>query len=113
MIVETDGYIELVQYLTGQLPLFAQNKGSASTANYTLRELLEEKLGDSMMAVFEQNDIEQETRLDIVREADAIMYDLEEVLSSVLNNHPTAEQEEFVLEFVGLVKNLFDQKLNH
>ena len=65
------------------------------------------------MAVFEQNDLEQETRLDIVREADAIMYDLEEVLSSVLNNHPTAEQEEFVLEFVGLVKNLFDQKLNH
>ena len=57
MIVETDGYIELVQYLTGQLPLFAQNKGSTATADYTLRELLEEKLGESLMAVFEQNEI--------------------------------------------------------
>ena len=112
MIVDTDGYIELVQYLTGQLPLFAQNTGTTSTADYTLRELLEEKLGESMITVFEQNQLEQETRLDIVREADAIMYDLEEVLSSVLNNHPTAEQEEFVVEFVGLVKNLFDQKIN-
>ncbi|RUO73735.1 DUF3802 family protein [Idiomarina seosinensis] len=112
MIVETDGYIELVQYLTGQLPLFSQNTGSATTANYTLRELVEEKLGENMMAVFEQNELDQETRLNIVREADAIMYDLEEVLSSVLDNHPTAEQEEFVTEFVGLVKNLLDQQLN-
>lgn len=112
MIVETDGYIELVQYLTGQLPLFAQNRGKAVTSEYTLREVLEERLGESIMAVFEQNDVDQETRLDIVREADAIMYDLEEVLSSVLDNHPTSEQEEFIIEFVGLVKNLFDQQLN-
>ncbi|WP_404400388.1 DUF3802 family protein [Idiomarina seosinensis] len=112
MIVDTDGYLELVQYLTGQLPLFSQNTGTAHTADYTLRELLEEKLGESIMAVFEQNQLSQETRLNIVREADAIMYDLEEVLSSVLNNHPTASQEEFVKEFVGLVKNLFDEKLN-
>lgn len=112
MIVDTDGYIELVQYLTGQLPLFSQNQGVTQTASYTLRETLEETLGESLMALFEQNDIEQETRLDIVREADAIMYDLEEVLSSVLDNHPTAEQEAFVVEFVGLVKNLFDEKLN-
>lgn len=112
MIVDTNGYLELVQYLTGQLPVFSQNSDAAETADYTLRELVEEKLGESVMTVFEQNELSQDTRLNIVRETDAIMYDLEEVLSSVLNNHPTPDQEQFVLEFVGLVKNLFDEKLN-
>ncbi|MGM0480348.1 MAG: DUF3802 family protein [Pseudomonadota bacterium] len=112
MIVDTNGYLELVQYLTGQLPVFSQNSDAAETADYTLRELVEEKLGESVMTVFEQNELSQDTRLNIVRETDAIMYDLEEVLSSVLNNHPTPDQEQFVVEFVGLVKNLFDEKLN-
>ena len=50
-------------------------------------------------------------RLDIVRETDAIVYDLEEVLSKVLDTHPTPQQEAFINEFVGLVKNLFDERL--
>ena len=111
MIVETDGYIELIQYLTGQLPLFSDQSTQEKTADYTLRDLMEEKLSMSMMAVFEQNELSQEQRLDIVRETDAIVYDLEEVLSKVLDTHPTPEQEAFIDEFVGLVKNLFDEHL--
>ncbi|MCK7459694.1 DUF3802 family protein [Idiomarina aminovorans] len=111
MIVETNGYIELIQYLTGQLPVFTEQGNSAGTANYTLRDLLEERLSESMMAVFEQNELDQDMRLDIVRETDAIVYDLEEVLSKVLDTHPTPQQEEFINEFVGLVKNLFDERL--
>ena len=52
MIVETDGYIELIQYLTGQLPLFSDQSAQEKTADYTLRDLMEEKLSMSMMAVF-------------------------------------------------------------
>jgi hypothetical protein len=111
MIVETDGYIELIQYLTGQLPVFTEQGNSAKTADYTLRDLMEERLSESMMAVFEQNELDQEIRLDIVRETDAIVYDLEEVLSKVLDTHPTPQQEAFINEFVGLVKNLFDERL--
>ncbi|MFV1468482.1 MULTISPECIES: DUF3802 family protein [Idiomarina] len=111
MIVETDGYIELIQYLTGQLPVFTEQGNSAKTADYTLRDLMEERLSESMMAVFEQNELDQEVRLDIVRETDAIVYDLEEVLSKVLDTHPTPQQEAFINEFVGLVKNLFDERL--
>jgi|TARA_Y100001951_G_C11157127_1_gene192622 hypothetical protein len=111
MIVETDGYIELIQYLTGQLPVFTEQGNSARTADYTLRDLMEERLSESMMAVFEQNELDQEIRLDIVRETDAIVYDLEEVLSKVLDTHPTPQQEAFINEFVGLVKNLFDERL--
>ena len=112
MIVETDGYIELIQYLTGQLPVFTEQGNSAKTADYTLRDLMEERLSESMMAVFEQNELDQEVRLDIVRETDAIVYDLEEVLSKVLDTHPTPQQEAFINEFVGLVKNLFDERLH-
>ena len=111
MIVENDGYMELIQYLTGQLPLFSDQSAQEKTADYTLRDLMEEKLSMSMMAVFEQNELSQEQRLDIVRETDAIVYDLEEVLSKVLDTHPTPEQEAFIDEFVGLVKNLFDEHL--
>tara|TARA_R100001530_G_scaffold13221_2_gene12223 strand:- start:77 stop:460 length:384 start_codon:yes stop_codon:yes gene_type:complete len=111
MIVETDGYIELIQYLTGQLPVFTEQGNGAKTADYTLRDLMEERLSESMMAVFEQNELDQEVRLDIVRETDAIVYDLEEVLSKVLDTHPTPQQEAFINEFVGLVKNLFDERL--
>ncbi|RUO76586.1 DUF3802 domain-containing protein [Idiomarina tyrosinivorans] len=112
MIVETDGYIELVQYLTAQLPLFEQSKKGVETADYSLRELFEEQLAQKIMAVCQQQDIPQEVRLDVVREADAVLYDLEEVLSSVLENKPTPEQEQFVDEFIGLVKNLFDDKIH-
>lgn len=111
MIVETDGYIELIQYLTGQLPVFTEQSNSAKTANYTLRDLMEERLSESMIAVFDQNELDQEMRLNIVRETDAIVYDLEEVLSKVLDTHPTPQQEAFINEFVGLVKNLFDERL--
>ncbi|MGO1328678.1 MAG: DUF3802 family protein [Idiomarina loihiensis] len=111
MIVETDGYIELIQYLTGQLPVFTEQSSSAKTADYTLRDFMEERLSESMMAVFEQNELDEAVRLDIVRETDAIVYDLEEVLSKVLDTHPTPQQEAFINEFVGLVKNLFDERL--
>jgi hypothetical protein len=43
-----------------------------------------------------------------VREVDGIVYDLQEVLSSVTEQRVTKEQREFIEEFAGLVKNLFD-----
>lgn len=111
MIVETSGYIELIQYLTGHLPVFTEHKRSANTADYSLRDVMEERLAESIIAVCEQHHLEQDIRLSIVREADAIAYDLEEVLSKVLDTHPTPQQEAFINEFVGLVKNLFDERL--
>ncbi|EKE84522.1 DUF3802 family protein [Idiomarina xiamenensis] len=114
MIVESDGYIELIQYLTGQLSVFATgaNTVASEQADYTLRELFEERLASNIMAVCQQHQLDQSQRLDIIRETDAVLYDLEEVLSSVLNNHPTPEQEAFAEEFIGLVKNLFDTRIN-
>ncbi|MFP3527061.1 DUF3802 family protein, partial [Pantoea sp. SIMBA_072] len=39
----------------GQLPVFTEQSSSAKTADYTLRDFMEERLSESMMAVFEQN----------------------------------------------------------
>ncbi|RUO24061.1 DUF3802 domain-containing protein [Aliidiomarina minuta] len=111
MIVETDGYIELVQYLTEQLDVFEEKVPASEQAPFTVREQLEESLSDSIMRVCQQHDMDKDVRLDIVREADAILYDLEEVLASVLNTHPSPRQQEFINEFTGLVKNLLDDRL--
>lgn len=117
MIVETDGYIELIQYLTEHLGVLSNPSAQSSQLNaagqasYTLRELFEEQLAEQIMSVCQQQDLDQATRIDIVREADAVLYDFEEVLASVLDNHPTPQQEAFVIEFIGLVKNLFDARV--
>lgn len=111
MIVESNGYIELIQYLTEQLDMFEKKVPAAEQAPFTVREQLEESLSDKIMRVCQQHDMGKDTRLDIVREADAILYDLEEVLASVLNTHPSPQQQEFIQEFTGLVKNLIDERL--
>lgn len=48
----------------------------------------------------------------IVREIDAIVYDLQEILSGVINNSVTNEQVEFIQEFAILIKNLFDTEIH-
>ncbi|MCC5854247.1 MAG: DUF3802 family protein [Idiomarina sp.] len=112
MIVETNGYIELVQYLSENIEVFTQPAPAAEQASQTVREMFEEQLSNSIMVVCQQHTLDQAQRLDIVREADAILYDLEEVLASVLNTYPGQRQQAFITEFVGLVKNLIDTELN-
>jgi hypothetical protein len=49
----------------------------------------------------------------VIREIDAIVYDLEEILASVAKQQATPEQSIFITEFSGLIKNLFDQEVDH
>ena len=48
----------------------------------------------------------------IIREVDEIVYDLEEILSGIINNQVTEEQLNFIVEFAGLIKNLFDTEIH-
>lgn len=112
MIVESEGYIDLIQYLTESLSIFESPEGDVSRATFTVREQLEDSLSDKIMRVSQQHEISQETRFNVVREADAILYDLEEVLASVLNSYPTPQQQAFIEEFTGLVKNLLDAQIS-
>ncbi len=112
MILETDGYIELIQYLTEHLDVFTAAVAETEQATLTVRESFEEQLANSIMSINEQHEMDSALRLEIVREADAILYDLEEVLALVLDTRPSRQQQAFIKEFVGLVKNLFDCELS-
>ncbi|WP_440905414.1 DUF3802 family protein [Catenovulum sp. SX2] len=107
MVTESQAYIELISYFTENLDLFEEGKGE--TIDKTVRDLIEEHIAQKIMAFFSQHEgLDQDTRLDVVREADAIVTDLEEFLSRRLDQKSTVQQEQFIIEFSGLIKNLFD-----
>jgi hypothetical protein len=111
VVTNKEGYVHLIQYLTENLDLF-EKQGTASTCGRTVLELIEEHIVNHIMNICQQHQqLEANHRSIIVREVDGIVYDLEELLSGILDYPVTVEQEEFIEEFAGLVKNLFDSAI--
>ena len=112
MVTDTDGYIQIIEYLTEHLSLFektAQSEQSESQGSDTVMAVIEVELSEQIITVCGQNsNLTFNQRNAIIREVDAIVYDLEEILSGVVNNIVTIKQKEFIKEFAGLIKNLFD-----
>jgi hypothetical protein len=112
MVTDSDGYIQIIEYLTEHLNLF-ENSTSATQSADTVMASIEYELGEQIIAVCTQNqELTYNQRNDIIREVDAILYDLEEILSGVINNNVNSAQKEFIAEFAGLIKNLFDGVIN-
>jgi Fe-S cluster biogenesis protein NfuA len=108
MVIDTNGYIELIQYLTEHLALF-EGCNDCPSADKTVMMCIEEELCEQIINVCSQNSqLEFEQRNTIIREVDSIFDDLEEVLSGVINQPITAQQQDFIKEFTSLIKNLFD-----
>lgn len=107
MVVESEGYIALIEYLVESLGLFeAQHQGGEGE---TIETLVSSKVAGNLMAICEQNPrLDAKIRFAIMQEADAVVDDLEEVLSAVWLRIPTPEQKAFLIEFIDLIKNLFD-----
>ena len=111
MVTDKDGYMHLVQYLTEHLGLF-ETPSSEVISDDTVMELFEEQLSAQIIMVCGQNpSLAFAQRNMIIREVDAIVYDLEEILASVANHKATPAQTLFITEFSGLIKNLFDQEI--
>jgi len=111
MITSQEGYVHLIQYLTEKLELF-EHPGT-SVAGFSVGEVIETKLADAVMRVVQQHDpMSSDDRFLLVRESDAIVYDLQEVLSSCWEASASHDQVEFIDEYIGLIKNLFDTALN-
>jgi hypothetical protein len=55
--------------------------------------------------------IAKKVRFLIMQEADAVVADLEEVLSAVWLSAPSEAQQAFLIEFIDLIKNLFDSTI--
>ncbi|MFT5756353.1 MAG: hypothetical protein ACI9LM_001070 [Alteromonadaceae bacterium] len=113
MVTDTDGYIHIIEYLTEHLSLFEQ----PVTAEYgadTVMAVIEQELSDLIIAVCTQNNaLSFNQRNTIIREVDAIVYDLEEILSGVVNNPINIEQLTFIKELSLLIKNLFDGEIHN
>ncbi|CAD2223175.1 conserved hypothetical protein [Pseudoalteromonas sp. 3J6] len=112
MVLNRQGYDDLIMYLTQNLALF-EKTGEIKPGAPTVIELIEDVIAENVIRICQQHpDLSTEQRSQIVREVDGIVYDLQEVLSSVTSHTVTVEQHAFIDEFAGLVKNLFDNAIN-
>lgn len=113
MVTDKDGYIHLIQYLTEHLGLF-ETPEPCNEHSVTVMEVFEEQLSAQIMMVCGQNpQMTFAQRNMVIREIDAIVYDLEEILATVANHQVTSAQSIFITEFSGLIKNLFDQQISN
>ena len=112
MVTDTDGYIQIIEYLTEHLSLF-ENSLAVEGSTETVISAIEIELGEQIISVCSQNEnLTSNQRNAIIREVDAILYDLEEILSGIINNPINTAQHAFIREFAGLIKNLFDSVIN-
>lgn len=112
MVTDSEGYIHIIEYLTEHLSLF-ENTATAETKAQTVINELEEQLGEQIIAVCTQNEsLTFNQRNTIIREIDSIIFDLQEILSNVINNPVSNEQKQFIHEFAMLIKNLFDTEIH-
>jgi hypothetical protein len=113
MVTDKPGYEHLIQFLTEHLSLFEQ-KGTPTAHQKTLGVIIEEQIAEQIIQLcLQHTELETIHRSMIVREVDGIMYDFQEVLSSVINRPATEEQVELINEVALLIKNLFDTAIAH
>jgi len=112
MVTDTEGYIHIIEYLTEHLSLF-ENSTAATFDDTSVMAIIEQELSEQIITVCSQNEaLTFNQRNTIIREVDAIVYDLEEILSGIMNNPVTIEQLTFLQEFALLIKNLFDTEIH-
>lgn len=111
MVTDTEGYIHIIEYLTEHLELFENCANSSK--NRSVIEVIEEEMSEQIISLCNQNEaLTFNQRNTIIREIDAIVYDLQEILSGVVNNSVTDQQLVFIKEFSLLIKNLFDTEIH-
>lgn len=112
MVTDTDGYVHIIEYLTEHLSLF-ENSAQHSASGKTVMAVIENELSEQIISVCSQNEaLTFNQRNTVIREVDSIVYDLQEILSGVVNNTVTTEQHTFIKEFALLIKNLFDTEIH-
>lgn len=107
MVVETDGYLALIEHLSFNLDVFASETGDTGTES--IEDIVTDMISTNIMAIFEQNpELHSSVRFKLLKEADSVVADFGEVLAGVWHKKATNPQIEFLDEYIALVKNLFD-----
>ncbi|WP_162046341.1 DUF3802 family protein [Vibrio taketomensis] len=107
MVVETEGYLALIEYLASNLDVFSKEDGD--TGSESVEDVVTDMVASNIMAIFEQNpELHSSVRFKLLKEADSVVADLAEVLAGAWKRAATNEQIVFLDEYIVLVKNLFD-----
>ncbi len=107
MVVDTEGYLALIEHLSFNLDVFTREEGD--TGVETVEDVVTDMIATNIMAVFEQSpDLNSSVRFQLMKEADVVLEDLEEVMGGLWKKKATNEQISFLDELISLVKNLFD-----
>lgn len=108
MVTDKAAYVELMEYLRSSQDMFDHREGVSPDAP-ELEQLVEQEITNQVITLCNQHqDLETNHRSIIVREIDSIVADMEQILTSYWHQQVTPDQEEFIKEFTGLVKNVFD-----
>jgi hypothetical protein len=112
MVIDTEGYIHIIEYLTENLSLF-ENSVVTGKSTETVMNIIEIELSEQIISVCGQNiNLSSTQRNAIIREVDAIFSDLQEIFSGIVDNPVTEAQSQFIKEFATLIKNLFDNEVS-
>lgn len=106
MVVETDGYLALIEHLALNLNLFVID---GETGSESIEDVVTDMVSSNIMILFEQNpELHSSVRFQLLKEVDLVVEDLAEVFAGCWTKQATNEQIAFLDEFVSLLKNLFD-----
>ena len=110
MIIQSEGYLSLVEYLTEHLALFeAEEDENPGTA--TLKQFIRYQLAEQMFLIFSRHKgLNADDKIYIVDDFEQVFSDLSEVLGRLLDHKATKAQRTFITDYVSLVKNLFDSQ---
>ncbi|WP_114787612.1 DUF3802 family protein [Vibrio tetraodonis] len=107
MVVETDGYLALIEHLAFNLDIFSSEDGD--TGAESIEDVVTDMVASNIMTIFEQNpELHSTVRFQLLKEVDSVVDDLSEVLAGVWSKPATNEQITFLDELIALLKNLFD-----
>jgi len=110
VVVDTDGYLALIEHLTFNLELFVSEDGY--TGEETVEDVVTDMIASNIMAIFSQNpELHSSVRFKLLKEADLVLADLAEVLAGTWNKKATNGQIDFLDEYIALLKNLFDSAI--
>ena len=111
MITNSDGYLELIGYLSENLSLF-ETKTKCDDDAPTLKQFIRYQMVEQMVMLFnEHKTLAQDEKLHIVTQIDLVTYDLLEVFGRNLRQKIDQQQQYFIIDFTSLLKNLFDSRL--
>lgn len=111
MITTSLGYHSLIEYLADNLALFEPQESSLQ-GGVSIKLFIRYQLVEQLGLIFEQNkQLTVDEKIYIVAEFDHVLNDLNEVLCSLLDHQITQHQRSFVIDYFGLIKNLFDSQM--